>query len=194
VTDERPKPKYGELAPEGWVWKPPADPAHDETPDAPAQPGASGAPSSWPAPRGPQLGAPVPPPAPGAPPGARSGQGDRIATIVLLALGVLGTVNMVTSLLTLPAVMQELMGIYGVSGVYAGDDAARTAGIVGAALVVPIYAFTVLISLRRLRANKLTFFVPLIGAVVAFTVNTIVVLIALQADPAVFDAISRMSL
>jgi hypothetical protein len=193
VTDERPKPKYGELAPEGWVWKPPTEATPDEQPDATGQTRASGS-SSWPAPRTPPVGAAVPPPLAGAGPGARSGQGDRIATIVLLVLGVLGTFNMITSLLTLPDVMQELMQFYGVSGTYTGADTARTAGIAGAALVVPIYLITALISLRRLQAKKLAFFVPLIGAVVAFAVNTVVVLIALQADPAMFDAITRVGL
>ena len=192
MTDERPKPKYGELAPEGWVWKPPAEATPAEEPDATGQPRASGS-SSWPAPRTPPMGSPAPPPE-GMAPTARTGQGDRIATIVLLVLGVLGTFNMVTSLLTLPDVMQQLMQFYGVSGTYTGADAARTAGIAGAALVVPIYLITAWLSLRRLQAQKLTFFVPLIGAVVAFIVNTVVVLIALQADPAMFDAISRMGL
>ncbi|WP_440711195.1 DUF6264 family protein [Herbiconiux sp. YIM B11900] len=186
MSDERPKPKYGELAPEGWVWQPPKDAVPEVgTPAAPAAqtpPAAPVVPSTRPVDAGVPGSANV---APGAVPARR---GDRIATLILLAAGLLATVNMVTSFLTLPSVMQQFMDLQGIAGVYSGDATASSAGAVGAAVLLAVYALTALVSVQRLRAGKLTFFVPIIGAVLGLLINIVVVVVALLADPSILAA------
>ncbi|MCU1481393.1 MAG: hypothetical protein JWQ19_2179 [Subtercola sp.] len=44
MSDERPKPKYGELAPPGWSWQPPAPPANDSDVPTPSGAGPYGEP------------------------------------------------------------------------------------------------------------------------------------------------------
>lgn len=196
MSDERPKPKYGELAPEGWSWTPPKDPAAEE-PEASAGAGASAPGASAPAqaPRQAAARQPTPPPPPYNPAAAAMPdrkRGDMIATFLLLAAGVISTTNTVVSMLQLPAVMQQVMDIYKIDGAYAGTSTAQTAGSVGAALLVLIFALTVYISVRRLRVNKLTFFVPLIGAVLSFAVSTACIAIAFFADPALVQGFSTL--
>ncbi|WP_233563761.1 DUF6264 family protein [Cryobacterium tepidiphilum] len=76
--DRRPRPQFGELAPEGWSWRPPQ-------PEAPA-----------PAPSSP------PPPVGGVP------RWDRPVTLVLLILGLLGATFAASVLVALPDAVQLL--------------------------------------------------------------------------------------
>jgi hypothetical protein len=186
VSDERPKPKYGELAPEGWVWQPPKEAVPEA--EAPTTPAVQTPPAAPPVPVARPFDAGVPGSGntvPGAVPARR---GDRIATLILLAAGLLATINMVTSFLTLPSVMQQFMDLQGIAGVYSGDESASSAGAVGAAVLIAVYALTALVSVQRLRARKLTFFVPIIGAVLGFVINIVVVVVALLADPSILAA------
>ncbi|WP_066040430.1 DUF6264 family protein [Herbiconiux solani] len=207
MSDERPKPKYGELAPEGWSWTPPKDPAAEEaeagagagmpgTGTTASGKGASATGASTPAKAPRQAAARQPTPPPPYNPAAAAmpdrKRGDMIATFLLLAAGVISTTNTVVSMLQLPAVMQQVMDIYKIDGAYAGTSTAQTAGSVGAALLVLIFALTVYISVRRLRVNKLTFFVPLIGAVLSFAVSTACIAIAFFADPALVQGFSTL--
>jgi hypothetical protein len=192
MSDERPKPKYGELAPEGWVWKPPqpetpADPpaAAAPTPASVQPPASVGQTPQWGRPTGAAAGGS----APDAAGPAKPRSGDRIATIILLAAGLLGTANMVTSFLTLPVVMQQFMELQNIPGVYAADADASSAGAIGATVLVVVYVLALVISIRRMRAGRLTFFVPIIGAVLSFIVNLIVVMVAILADPNILGSL-----
>ncbi|GAA2236549.1 DUF6264 family protein [Herbiconiux moechotypicola] len=186
MSDERPKPKYGELAPEGWSWKPP----QQEEPESEATPASAAAvanPAPPASPAAPIAGTPDPgAPGPATP---KNRSGDRIATILLLAAGLLATVNMVSSFLVLPDVMNEFMQMQGISGTYGADAQASSAGAVGATVLVVIFALTLVWSIQRMRAQKLSFFVPLIGAALSFATNLVVVLVALLADPSILGSV-----
>lgn len=217
MADERPKPKYGELAPEGWSWTPPSD-AHPDSP-ATADAGAGapeGVPGSgsgsdstgkpagtprWPAPTTPPVqpgadagradagtGAPEPG-VPGAPTVPK--RGDRIATMILLVIGAFWSINSAFGMFSLPEALQQAMDILGIEGTYTARDTANSAGVTGGVLTLLTYALTVVYSLRRVRANKLAFFVPLIGAFIAFVISFTVYIIAMTADPALMDGILR---
>ena len=199
MTDERPKPKYGELAPDGWVWQPPQEARPDPTLDAgdpssapAAVPGAS-APGTapWPAPSTPP--APGAAPQPGAPaPAARGGGGtaDRVATIALLGFGLLSTVNSVVSLLGIRDLMQQFMDLQGIAGTYTAPNAG-TIGATSAVILIVVFALTAVVSVQRLRAHRLAFFVPIIGAVLGFVTLFIALAMALVGDPAIMDALTR---
>ena len=93
--DERPRPQYGEYAPEGWTWQPP----RGETTSDPA----------------PQMATPPPPRAARAPSAASVDRSmrperpaDRAVTILLLVIGVLGVWLSIGVLQALPESMQLL--------------------------------------------------------------------------------------
>ncbi len=200
MTDERPKPKYGELAPEGWVWQPPQEAQPAEVPDAGTSPSPSvGGPGAtapgpaagtWPAPSTPPVAGPAPQPGARAGTAAGSGTVDRIVTIALLGFGLLSTVNSVVSLLTLRDLMQQFMDMQGIDGVYSAP-AAGAIGATVAVILIVVYALTAIVSVRRLRAHKLAFFVPIIGAVLSLIALFIGIAMAVAGDPAIMDSLTR---
>jgi Family of unknown function (DUF6264) len=183
--DDRPRPKYGELAPEGWSWKPPADPHRDLSP-APDRP------------TGQQ-------PAPGQPnphqlhrgivqPGQFGERGvpgwDRPVTFGLLIFGLLGTFFTVSVLNALPQAVQMLYTQDGL-GTYAPPasvGALITGGIVAQALVwLATAGVSILLVVRRRRA----FYVPLIGGVVSFVAIFVFMAIVLASDPTLLEFYGR---
>ena len=176
AADERPRPRYGEYAPEGWTWQPPADES-----TAPAQP----APSVQPA-------AP-PPPAPTALPGERQPNAvDRVVTIALLALGAFGAINVAASLQMLP---QQFSLVYEQQGVgdFTPPEWLPTLTMVGTVLQLALYAATLGWSILRLRARKTAFWVPILGGVLSLVLMMVLVSIVFLNDPTFVAYIERMA-
>ena len=268
AADPRPRPAYGEYAPEGWSWTPPQEPGSAEHPPQaePARPAGHAAGAQTPAPAAGDVDAEVParlpgvphnlgapaggrgsasssttpaastsaygvsaPPAPGAPASnagtqqqqqphaahqvapaqaplpqgapaprpAKPRTADRIITVLLLVMGAFGALNIAFELSQLTLSQQKTAEMLGVTG-YEAPSWTGPAGIVAAIAVLAIYAVNLILSVRRLRANKLTFFVPLIAGVVAFLVFFALVMAATIASPELMqaaqdpDAISKL--
>jgi len=183
VTDERPKPKYGELAPEGWVWQPP----HQATPDADA-------PSASPAPAPASSGHPAVA-ARQAPAAAADGSqkpvavGDLVFTVILLVIGFFATANTVTSLLTLPSIIQEVLDTQNLDVTYTATTAGTLLGVVGSVLTVLLYGLAVWLSVKAVRARRTAFYIPLGVAVLSFMLLFFVLILAFFADGAIVNAI-----
>lgn len=185
--DERPRPQYGEYA------TPEEQRARIHQPDAvppPASPAPPVAPAYRPAPPFGVAG-PLAPGAPGA--SVRSRAGDRIVTAVLLGYGLVNVVMAVPQYVDLPTMMTTMMKLLGVSGTFTNIDGARTWGMIAAIALVAGYAITLLLSLLRLRAHKLTWWIPLMGAVVTYLVVGICVVIPAFSDPAFTAYLSHPS-
>ncbi|MCS5719038.1 DUF6264 family protein [Herbiconiux sp. CPCC 205763] len=191
MTDERPKPKYGELAPEGWVWKPPQEAVPD------ADESASPAPATVPARSGPVVRDAR---APGAPASSRGGSGDpgvrapiatgdAIVTSLLLAIGFFTTINSIASLLDLRRVIQQVLDIQKIDVTYTATGAASLLGIVGSVVLALIYAAAVWLSVKALRARRRAFFIPLACGVLSFMALFFVLMLAFFADGALINAI-----
>ncbi|MGD8167784.1 DUF6264 family protein [Herbiconiux sp. P16] len=194
MTDERPKPKYGELAPEGWVWKPPqeavpdADESASPAPAAPQTPvprAAREAPSGSGAPGA--SGAPGPSGAPGdAKPLSTP---DLIITSVLLVIGLITTINSISSLLELPSIIQQVLDIQKLDVTYTATTAASLLGTIGAVVLALIYAAAVWLSVKALRARRRASFIPIACAVLSFMALFFVLMLAFFADGALINAI-----
>lgn len=253
-TSSRPRPEYGEYAPEGWVSTHLAskDSAQDpETKPAPATsavqpssgepspergdsfgtssgrvpgvphnlgaggenpPAASGQSGTSTPPQPPQPnGTPPPPPAPtqqngsfiapipsdGQAPSGRGRGADRVITIVLLVVGALGALYSAASMQQLPTSMSTFATALGAEGTVV-PDSVTTLGTVGALAILAIYALNLIFSIQRLRAHKITFWVPLAAGVIAmilvftftsFAINQVPEVAQLLADP---DALSKL--
>lgn len=150
--------------------------------------------------------APEQPPAPGspAPPpqqrGAGSGTGrraDRIITILLLVFGALGALYLAASLQQLPASLELFSTALGADGLVI-PAAVHTLGTVGALTILAIYALNLVFSIQRLRARRLTFWVPLAAGVIAFVVFFAITAFAMNQAPEVMqlftdpDALSKL--
>ncbi|WP_449277946.1 DUF6264 family protein [Leucobacter sp. GX24907] len=112
-------------------------------------------------------------------------RGDRIITIILLVIGGFGALYNALSLMQLPASMELILTAL-------GSDASVPAWIgtmstISAIGTLALYAVTLIYSVQRVRARKLTFFVPLIAGVVAIVVVIAVSIVAMLGIPGFAD-------
>jgi hypothetical protein len=171
--DERPRPRYGEYAPEGWSWQPQSEPRTDAAASAP------------------------PPPPPPAPPAvavaaARTNTVDRMVTIALLVLGAFGAWNSATSLQQLPAAIQTVYSQQGI-GTYSPQEWLPTLALVGTVSMLALYAGVLGWSIARLRAGKIAFWVPVVGGVVALVSMIVLTGIVFFTDPTFLGYVERSS-
>jgi hypothetical protein len=190
VGDERPaRPQYGEYA------TPEEQRARIQQPDASSAlsaghaPEPIAAPSPGLQPQPPTLWGAAPPAAPSAP--VTANPVDRIVTIALLAFGAFNVVSSVFSFFNLPDVAQQAMRIIGIEGEFTNVAAARVWGPIAAGVLVIGYLVTVLLSLRRIRAGRVTWWVPLVGAVITYVVVYVCLAVPLLGDPAFTEYVSR---
>lgn len=214
----RPQPAYGEYAPEGWSWTPPGAAANADQPvtaDAPGapQPAGTGAVSGVPHNLGAGGTAPAAAPAPavraeqnapvdsgtsghyraaapqGPPAPAKRGMADRVISILLLVIGGFGALNMAISTLTLPESFTVIANMAGLEDFVASDQL-RILAQVGAVSVLAVYAINLILTIQRLRARKLTFWVPLVAAAAAMIVLFVATFIGLSMSPEIMEFMS----
>jgi hypothetical protein len=190
VGDERPaRPQYGEYA------TPEEQRARIQQPDASAAlsaghaPDPVAAPTPQPQPRPTTLWGATPPV--GSPAPVRANPADRIVTIALLAFGAFNVVSSVFSFFNLSEVAQQAMRIIGIDGDFTNVAAARVWGPIAAGVLVIGYLVTVLLSLRRIRAGRITWWLPLVGAVITYVVVYLCLAVPLLGDPAFTEYVSR---
>lgn len=161
MSDERPQPKYGELAPEGWSWTPPPSPyeqaPEEEVPSRPAE----------------------------AAPATRR-RGDFWVTMTLLGLGIFFTLTSAPGYLDLGPMMSQLFAQEGL-GQFTAWEVAGRAGQIAVISQVVILVASIAVSILLVRKGRLSFYVPLTGAALSFIVSLVCVTVALLADPAVLE-------
>lgn len=170
--NDRPRPQYGEYATPQEQAK---AIAKSQPPPSRAEPPAPLAENRF----------STPPPAVGSPEPvrARRSSAERLATIFLLALGLVYLVSGAPSYLALPATLDAVYEQWGI-GSYAATGFASAIGIavvVSQALVWLAIAF---IAVRRLRKGRSSWWVPIAGAVVTFVVTVILMAVVIMSDPA----------
>jgi hypothetical protein len=172
--DERPRPQNGEYAPEGWSWQPPAEQRTEAAPSAPA----------------PEYGVAGPTPAPSEAAGRGLRRGDAIATIILLVIGLFGAAYNALLLTLLPSVATEtfrrtaeMLGTEVPTRDFVAGPQVPTLILVGSIVQLALWVITLAWSLRRLRARRLAFWVPLVMGAVAFVVFYALMAQILLSDP-----------
>jgi Family of unknown function (DUF6264) len=170
--DERPRPQFGEYAPEGWTWQPPA-----------------GETTSDPAPQMPTPPAPPPVRAPAAA-SARDQRParptDRAVTILLLVIGVLGAWLSVSVLQAMPQSMQLLHTQEGIEPYTPGPEIPGLI-LAGSIVQVVIWVVSATGSIALMRARRPSFWLPLVGGVVAAIALFVFTVIAITGDPVLLD-------
>jgi hypothetical protein len=177
--DERPRPQYGEYAPEGWTWKPPAG-EHTSDP-------------------APQMA--TPPAAASARPLSTDGRperpADRFITIMLLVIGVFGTWSTISTLQSLPDLLpdairraSEMFGTSAAAIDYTPGPEVAAILLAGSIFQVVLWLLTAWWSISRIRARRLAFWVPLIGGAVSFIALYAVMFIVILGDPALVAGLS----
>ncbi len=168
--DSRPRPQYGEYA------SPEEQRAHIRQP-LPQTAHPDPAEFSWPQER--------PGDAPAATvPGPNVAPTDRLVTIVMLALGAMHVLMSSVALMSYSATMTEALMMLGLTREQADVARSDAPGYIMAAVLIVGYIATVWLSLRRLRAQKRSWWIPLVGWAAAWLVVVIVQTTTLMGDPA----------
>lgn len=116
---------------------------------------------------------------------------DRFVTIGLLAYGFVSVVTTGMSYLDLPTVMTEAMKMLGIDGEFTNYASGRLWGTIAAIVLMIGWAATAALSIRRLRRRRLTWWVPLVGAVVTTIASSICIMVPMMGDPAFLEYIAK---
>lgn len=135
----------------------------------------------------PQPAARVSPPA-AVPAPADARRRDVIASVTLLSLGFVSTIYTVFSATELDGALRQLYVMYGGEGDYAPAANLPLAGAVLVTSHLVLFAAAVLLTASRVRAGKISFWVPLVAGLVAGIVFFTTVTIVIAIDPALVEA------
>lgn len=116
-----------------------------------------------------------------APSAQKSRVGDRVVTILLLAVGAFGALSTAQSMMGLAPSFVMIADALGIDD-FTVPDWVGILGTVSAIVIFAIYAVVLIFSIRRMRAHKLTFWVPLsagAAVVIAVTLATTLVLVSM---------------
>lgn len=107
---------------------------------------------------------------------------DRVVTILLLMVGAYGALQFALAMMGLESMFALMAEAPGVDELTTPGWLGMTGKIVGMAILV-FYGLVLVFSIRRMRAKKLTFWVPLAAGVIAFIAVTVVIASAMFATP-----------
>lgn len=182
---ERPRPQYGEYAPPGWSWQPP------DRPESPAAPGERKTTNSY----GEQSGSPLAGTSIDVPT-----QRDRVApawnrpvTVVLLILGILGTMFTIAMQLQLPVAMELLHAQEGLPA-YVEAGSVATTITVGSVAQGLIWIVTAGVSVLLLTRRTTAFWVPLVGAAASLVTFFVVISLVIATDAMLVEQLGTGSL
>lgn len=165
MTEQRPQ--YGEIA------------TPEEQRRAAGLPPLSELPPVETTPVGPSVGRPV-----RATTDAKAHPVDRVVTIGLLAYGLINVAMSALSYLDPTRVMNEAMTVLGIPGEFTNITQGRLWGTIAAVVLVVGYAVTATLSIRRLRRGRVTWWLPLVGAVVTVGIASLCIAVPMFGDPA----------
>ncbi len=138
--------------------------------------------------RAPVVPAAVPAAEPGAVPPRR---GDRIVTIALLAYGLYTVVTTVPQLLDYAAFATTWLDMAGIDAEFTAFAEGRLWGGIGAALFAVGWLLTALLSWRTLSRGRISWWIPLVGALVTTIAVSICLSVPLLSDPAIIEQVLR---
>lgn len=119
---------------------------------------------------------------PGTPPSGRY-LVNRFVTVFLLGVGLVAVIQSVFSSLNLAESIQLLYAQQGI-GDYVETPLTSTVGIALVIVHAALWAATAWVSMRVLAAGRTAWWIPLVGAVIAFVVMAILMAVLLLGDPA----------
>lgn len=129
---------------------------------------------------------PHPPTGPATTTAARpSRRADRVATIVLLAYGLFTVVTAIPQLIDFPAFAETWMGMVGIDEPFTNFEQGRTWGMLSAVAFAGGWLATAFWSWRSLTRRRITWWIPLVGAIVSFVLASACLTVPLLGDPAI---------
>lgn len=169
MSDPRPRPQFGEYATPEQQRAARGLPEEPVAPPAPVVPEVSDAAS-----------APV-----------KANRFDRFVTFALLVYGLITVFTSGSSYLDVAPLMNQAMGMVGIDGEFTNFAAGRTWGLIAALVLATGWTLTAVLSVRRLRTGKLTWWVPVVGGVATTFLASICLVVPMMGDPAFLGYIQQ---
>lgn len=110
---------------------------------------------------------------------------DRIITFALLAYGLVTVISAVPQLWDFAGFAQTWMQVAGIDAAFTNTAQGELWGRIGAVVFVGGWLLTAALSFLSLRAGRLSWWIPLVGAIVTFIIATVCLTIPLLGDPAI---------
>lgn len=177
ASDPRPRPQYGEYA------TPEEQRARIKQPDVGLVYEPAPVPEDAPLPPAPTRSRPPAPAATG-----RGRQVDRIVTFALLAYGLVNVISAFPALVDFASYTETMFDILGIDATLADPAAGRPWGIASAIVLALGWVITAVVSWWSLRRGRLTWWIPLAGGAVFIFASSMLALVPLMNDPAVWQA------
>lgn len=123
---------------------------------------------------------------------ATPGPANRVATIALLAYGLLTVIWNVPGYFDLATGLGESIKILGVDAEFTNFAQARLWGAVAAVILVLGWVVTAVLSVGRLRRGRRSWWVPLVGGAVTLLLVSVCAMIPLLGDAALMSALAGL--
>lgn len=118
-------------------------------------------------------------------------RGDRIVTIALLVYGLVTVLTTMPQLIDYAAFAQTWFDMAGVDAEFTAVESGRLWGTIGAVLFALGWVLTAALSWVSLAARRLSWWIPVTGAVVTFIVVSLCLSAPLLSDPALVEQVLR---
>lgn len=106
---------------------------------------------------------------------------DRVITIILLVIGAVGALYFAFVLFVMTQSIYLIANMVDLEVTV--PESVKTLGLIGALIMLALYAVTLIFSIQRMRARKLAFWVPLVAGVLSFVVLTVFTSLAMAEVP-----------
>ncbi len=111
----------------------------------------------------------------------------------MLAYGLINIVVTGLSYLDLPTVMNQTMKVLGIEGEFTNFAQGKTWGTIAAIVLAVGWSVTAALSIRRLRRGRITWWLPIIGAIITTGVVSICIAVPMMSDPAFVAHLEQMT-
>lgn len=193
---ERPRPQYGEYAtPEEQRARIAAlsgDAPHPDVADTALVAGGAQHPAdaAAPPPASPHPSSHRPSPRPTTSAARPTRTADRVITIALLAYGLITVLGAIPQLVDFVGFAETWMDMAGIDGSLADPVAGRAWGIAAAIFYSVGWLVTAVLSWWSLSRRRLSWWIPLVGAIVTFVIVSLLLAAPLLSDPGVMQGFS----
>lgn len=116
---------------------------------------------------------------------------DRVITVALLAYGLFTVLTAIPQLLDFAGFAKTWMQVAGLDAEFTNHAAGATWGRIGAAVFGAGWLLTAVLSWMSLRARRMSWWIPLLGAIITFLVVSVCMAVPLLGDPAVADFVGN---
>jgi hypothetical protein len=122
-------------------------------------------------------------------PTTRGGRIDRIVTFGLLVYGLFSVVTTIIQLLNFPEYANNFARVFRVDATFTSLTAGYLWGAAAAAVTGIGWLFTALFTWRSMKRGRISFWIPIVGALISTIIAAVLSLIGMSSDPQFLSAV-----